>query len=126
MAWSTSWTSWSTVLVYVCLWAVLAESAAGLHSRHNRAGRRRRVPEPIPDPVGQAFGEVSEQQQNQHKPVFENCENYQPSVNEEAQRGRRQYFPAHINFKGVSRCYIVYLTSETKRINRDFNSEELI
>ena len=75
------------LLVCLCLSTLLIESTAGLHSRHNRAGRRRRVPEPVPDPVGQTFVEVQEQQQNQHKPVFESCENYEPSVNEEAQRG---------------------------------------
>jgi hypothetical protein len=38
------------------------------------------------------FGEVQEQQQNKHKPIFENCENYQPTVNEEASRGRTHFY----------------------------------
>jgi len=91
----TTWTmSWSKVLavLYISSFLVVI-SVDAVHSRHNRAGRHRRVPDPGPDPVVQVFGEVQEQQQqNKHKPVFENCENYTPEVNEEASRGRIIFF----------------------------------
>ena len=84
-----SWTmSWSKVVLCLFVSVLLFDSVRTVHSRHNRAGRHRRVPDPGPEPVVQVFGEVQEQQQNKHKPVFENCENYQPTVNEEASRGR--------------------------------------
>ena len=80
--------SWSKVVLCLFVSVLLFDSVRTVHSRHNRAGRHRRVPDPGPEPVVQVFGEVQEQQQNKHKPVFENCENYQPTVNEEASRGR--------------------------------------
>ena len=83
--------SWSKVVLCLFVGVLFFDSARTVHSRHNRAGRHRRVPDPGPEPVVQVFGEVQEQQQNKHKPVFENCENFQPSVNEEASRGRTHF-----------------------------------
>jgi hypothetical protein len=87
------WTSKAPVwprALFICVFAsgLLVQDGLGLRARHNRVGRHRRVPEPVADPEGRTFGEVQEQQQNQHKPVFENCEHYQPSVNEGAPGGR--------------------------------------
>jgi len=98
MSW-TPWTMpWSRVLLCLYVSAFLVDGVRTVHSRHNRAGRHRRVPDPGPDPVVQVFGEVQEQQQNKHKPVFENCENYQPEVNEEASRGRNLFILFSLNY----------------------------
>ena len=63
----------------------------------SRRKRQRRNPSPLPLAEvlgssslnsGSPFRIAQEQVQNSHKPIFERCDEYQPSVKEESARGR--------------------------------------
>lgn len=106
MAWTVR-----TVVIRLAIVTLIGAAAAEAirigHSRHNRAGRHRRVPDPGPESGPSAFGDVRGQQQNKHKPVFDNCKNYQPEVAEEAEKGKPIGMPNLPSFTFDSHALVI-------------------
>ena len=74
----------------------------------NKRFRRNPLPEPIAEVLGSSsinsgsnFRISQEQVQNSHKPIFERCDEYQPSVEEESARGKTSISYQKINIKMI-------------------------
>ena len=75
----------------------------------NKRFRRNPLPEPIAEVLGSSsinsgsnFRISQEQVQNSHKPIFERCDEYQPSVEEESARGKTSISYQKINIKMIA------------------------
>jgi hypothetical protein len=89
-------------VILFCVIVILSSSGCEATKRHSR--RHRRVPGPDPVVLGSANGfEAKEaQQENQHKPNFERCDDYKPEVLEEAPTGKTP------NFIGMLRPALIH------------------
>ena len=75
----------------------------------NKRFRRNPLPEPIAEVLGSSsinsgsnFRISQEQVQNSHKPIFERCDEYQPSVEEESARGKISILYLKIHIKMIA------------------------
>ena len=87
----------------------LNENVAFQNEAHTKLKNKRFKRNPLPEPIAEVLGSSSinsgsnfrisqEQVQNSHKPIFERCDEYRPSVEEESARGKINisYLEVHI------------------------------
>ena len=93
----------------------------------NKRFRRNPLPEPIAEVLGSSsinsgsnFRISQEQVQNSHKPIFERCDEYQPSVEEESARGKISISYLENNVKMIVLIYFLFYLDNAKKLDFSF------